>query len=346
MSLKELGVTYKKSDEILVAGLRFRGSREDIGPKLEELRQQCEAAIDGKPLAVYRFDTGKEGLDIEVCYPVTRAVETDEVKSRRLPSIEVLSILHHGTLEKRQESFEKLRGAFREHGLCGDNELREIYLETDPDDPDRNVTEIQVKVHTWSQLFAENLDRAVGSEIRGQVMQGVEALSPDSSLDERVTWIQGAIGRLDTLAGEEQKCQVLSGCAHTFAPERIAQLKVVYEKNKDVDEVLAFMSNDPDWYESPRREGNVIYVTKIPFNPEGYEQASDPNEKRQHYCHCPIAKAAMDAMSPTFCYCGAGWYTQQWEGILGQPVRIERVQSLVDGSMTCQFAIHLPLELD
>jgi predicted hydrocarbon binding protein len=50
-------------------------------------------------------------------------------------------------------------------------------------------------------------------------------------------------------------------------------------------------------------------------------------------------------MSITFCFCGAGWFRQQWEGAIGKPVRIEVVKSVLKGDDVCQFAIHLPEDL-
>jgi predicted hydrocarbon binding protein len=48
-------------------------------------------------------------------------------------------------------------------------------------------------------------------------------------------------------------------------------------------------------------------------------------------------------MSRTYCYCGAGWYQQLWDGIMGQPVRVEVLKSILQGDDRCSFAIHLPL---
>ena len=50
-------------------------------------------------------------------------------------------------------------------------------------------------------------------------------------------------------------------------------------------------------------------------------------------------------MSDTFCYCSAGWERQQWEGAIGQPVRVDVVKSLLKGDDLCEFAIHLPEDL-
>ena len=55
-----------------------------------------------------------------------------------------------------------------------------------------------------------------------------------------------------------------------------------------------------------------------------------------------MVRGHLDELSPTFCYCGTGWYRRPWEGILDQPVRVELVQSLLKGDDVCQVAIHLP----
>jgi len=53
----------------------------------------------------------------------------------------------------------------------------------------------------------------------------------------------------------------------------------------------------------------------------------------------------MDGLSPTYCYCGAGWYRQLWEGVLGRQLEIDLVKTVVRGDDVCQFAIHLPPDL-
>jgi len=46
-----------------------------------------------------------------------------------------------------------------------------------------------------------------------------------------------------------------------------------------------------------------------------------------------------------YCYCGAGWYRQQWEGVFDKPVSIEIVKSVLRGDEICRFAIHIPKDL-
>ena len=45
------------------------------------------------------------------------------------------------------------------------------------------------------------------------------------------------------------------------------------------------------------------------------------------------------------CYCRAGWYRQQFEGIFEKPIRIEIVKSVLRGDDVCRFAIHIPNNL-
>lgn len=165
-------------------------------------------------------------------------------------------------------------------------------------------------------------------------------------MDERVTWVKAAIKQLDQLASEDEKYNILSRCAHEFSQKRIATLKAIYEHTKDVDSVLQEMRKDPPWYEDPVRKGNIIYVEKVPYNKEGYEKADNDDDKKMNYCHCPlIRKYLNEGISPTYCYCGSGWYRQLWEGIVGKPVKVDIVKSLLKGDSTCQFAIYLPVDV-
>ncbi len=113
-----------------------------------------------------------------------------------------------------------------------------------------------------------------------------------------------------------------------------------------VDAVLEFMDGDPGWDERPRRQGRVIYSSKKPRDPKAYASAKGDAERRKAACFCPLVRNHLDGGMPlTFCYGGAGWYRQQWEGAVGKPVRIEIVESLLKGDDRCTFAVYLPDEL-
>ncbi len=91
----------------------------------------------------------------------------------------------------------------------------------------------------------------------------------------------------------------------------------------------------------------TIYTSKKPRDPKKHEAAKDDVERRKAYCYCPLVRDHIDqGMPANFCYCGAGWFRQQWETAIGKPVTVEIVKSVLKGDDVCQFAVHLPEDLN
>jgi effector-binding domain-containing protein len=335
-------IVHKRVEDTLVASIRFRGEHGEVAEQLETLRAVCQGAISGPEFRIYRFGTSHEpGVDIEVGFPVSEAVESGAIKSRVLEGFDAVAIVHRGPSDTMGESYGKLWRYVRAQGLPGGMFEREVILERG-ETPAGNVTEIQVPLHAWNDLLAENVERLLGAAACDEIMQGVEAVTPTAGPEPRAAWLRGAIGRLEALADDDQRLDILCRCAHVFPQERIDHLRGVYERTHDVDEVLAEMAKDPGWYAHPVRDGDVITVKKLPFDRRNYERATTEAEKRRAFCHCAMIHGYLDTFPATFCYCGAGWYRRLWEGILDRPVRVALVQSLLKGDDECEVAIHLP----
>lgn len=349
--LMDAPIQYKRLESALIASIKTRvEQRDQIPPLLEHLRLACKEAINGDALVIFHGGAVKDGFLIEAAFPVMYPVEIDDVHTRLLEAAPALSMLHHGPHQKIRETVMKIYDYLDHHAWTTSLFRREIYRVLDPSDSESNVTEVQVILHEWECLLAEGAEKVLGVEARQKLMQGVEAITPASTFDEYSAWIQGAIDRLDTLTDDsEKKCQVVSHCAHVFPQERIDHLQAIYQSGA-IDDVLHEMYTDDFWYEKPVRRGNVIYMRKNPFNPEGYQNAATPAERRKAYCHCsfvhPYLNELPAKLSPTFCYCGAGWYRRLWEGITSQPVVIEHVETLLRGHDQCTLTITLPLEID
>jgi effector-binding domain-containing protein len=355
MSWQDLGIEHKQVSQTVAAAARITiGSRRDLPTVLERLgRCIPRDSIAGPPFCNIRFVTSvKDGLEAEVGFPVRQAVETGGIATRTFPPLDVLSLLHTGPIDTLSESYGTLYRAAAEQGLISDEFAREVYPDWELAEWDR--VEVQFVLHNWNALFAANLDRVLGGEARDRVMRGLQEPGVASTLDERFRWVKGVMGRLERLAREEQTYDIVSRCAHVFPREQIEKLRAVYvdalvtsdDPLDAVDAVIAFMGEDPGWGRAPRREGRIIYSTKAPRDPQAYEDAQSDEEKRRAYCFCPIVRNRLeDGMPPTFCYCGAGWYRQQWEGATGKAVSISIVRSILKGDDECQFAIRLPEDL-
>jgi effector-binding domain-containing protein len=354
MPQEKLEVKHKRLEDTLVATRRLNvKSRNELTEALIEVKSQLsEENIAGPGFCIIRFVTSvTEGYDAELGFPVREAVEKGEVKTRTLPGMDVLSLVHRGTAEDLGRSYGNLFGYAYERGLISDEFCLEVYPDSDEEG---SGIEIQFVVHNWSDLLAENLARVLGINAIHEVMEGIDELSFESTTEERFHWVKGAIERLEGLASEEEIYDVVSSCAHVFPRGQIEKLKAVFDEVKArtgdglaaVDAVIDFMGKDPGWGERPRREGTVVYSSKKPRDPEGYEKAETDLERRKAYCFCPLVREHLDGGMPvSFCYCGAGWYRQQWEGAIGKPVRVEIVGSILKGDSLCEFAIRLPEDL-
>ncbi len=223
----------------------------------------------------------------------------------------------------------------------------------------------------WLHKFSHCLEAAAGEEVRREVMAGSEALSSQSSREEVIAWSKAAMAHLDALVPDEDKRRdIMTGCACQYPTSQLAEIRQGYEETGDVDlahqmlqeQFEAFLHDTMQlqealideivsrgWGAAGVKEGNTVIATKIPKSGYllEYLQEEDPQRRRQIYCHCPRVRDALEmgeALSPTYCYCGAGFYKGIWEEILQRPVEVEVLESVLQGSDVCTIAIHLPGE--
>ncbi|MBM4237103.1 MAG: hypothetical protein FJ151_01290 [Euryarchaeota archaeon] len=173
---------------------------------------------------------------------------------------------------------------------------------------------------------------------------------------------------MEELIDEDDRIEILTGCAHVLPESSIKPLRDLYERTHDLEELRRVWqerfveelkrrcdSLPQEWLDTVVREhwgevgvrkGDVIVVTKIPENMPGYFGARDGDERRYHYCHCSRIKAVFRMegvrISPTYCYCGGGFYKSNWERVIGKEVKLRLLKSVLGGDQVCQFAIHLP----
>jgi effector-binding domain-containing protein len=135
-------IARKQVGDVLVASVCFRGGEGGIEERAVELLQQCAGCVCGQPFALYH-NAADEGYDLEVCVPVTRAVETDEVRSRLLEGGVVLFVVHRGPPGTLGEAWEALFDHIERNNIAVDGPGREVYVER-PECSAECVTELQV----------------------------------------------------------------------------------------------------------------------------------------------------------------------------------------------------------
>ncbi len=221
---------------------------------------------------------------------------------------------------------------------------------------------------SWLSKLSSCLDKIAGEDTRKKILQGSEKLTSDSQSDEIIEWTRQAMDRLDALVDEENRIEIMTGCACEHPESDLQEIRKAYQQTKDIDLVhtmlqekfLSFLRDslklgdelvedivNRGWGLAGVRKGNTIIATKMPKsgNLEEYLKETGPKKRRALYCHCPRIREAIGSntqISPTYCYCGAGFYKGIWEYILQQPVKVELLESILQGDEVCKVAIHLP----
>jgi len=219
----------------------------------------------------------------------------------------------------------------------------------------------------WQGKLARAVEELAGAEIRMKVLAGGESLRDESPSREKADWTRGALGRLAESADLPTRQEILTRCHCAYPVEDLQDVKALYQRTGDIDQVLdalqakfeAFLREvleleeglveeviQRGWGLAGARAGNTILATKIPKSGflRDYFQTDDPLEKRRLYCHCPRVRDQVGAetpLPPEYCCCGAGFYRGIWEEILGAPVKVEVLESVLSGGDVCRIAVRI-----
>jgi len=94
------------------------------------------------------------------------------------------------------------------------------------------------------------------------------------------------------------------------------------------------------------RQGDKVYVTKIPYAPEQFLKEKDPALRKYYACHCQLVRTALRDGKPkipaTLCYCSAGYQKLHFDAIFEGPVEVELLETLLKGDARCRFAVRIP----
>jgi hypothetical protein len=187
-----------------------------------------------------------------------------------------------------------------------------------------------------TQKFMENLEAELNQEECKEVLlSGPHAGPKKEYLSERKEFLESEC--VDDFLRKRHR-EYLNELDQLMKNEK---LYFTQEINEDV---IDYVRNTPTC-QNGVRQGNIIYVTKIPYMAKKYFREKDPKLKRYYYCHCPWVREAIKSdikISSDFCYCSAGYEKRPWDVIFNQPVKADVLETVLKGDLVCKFAIHIP----
>jgi hypothetical protein len=225
--------------------------------------------------------------------------------------------------------------------------------------------------------LSKNLKQKVGEGKWREIFGDIKLPAPVTHPRDKPKITKKVMERLEAKLDKEKCREVLSSNLHFVPDEAFMPFKKAFQESKNIDdflhnrhkeyvEELAEHAKEKTLYYTQEvddevveyvrrtptcqvgvRDGDVIYVTKIPYMAKKYLHGNNEKMKRYYACHCPWVREAIKSgteISPEFCYCSAGFEKRLWDVIFDCPVKADVLQTVLKGDLVCRFAIHIPRE--
>ena len=224
------------------------------------------------------------------------------------------------------------------------------------------------------KLF-ETTKQTIGESRRDKIFEGINLPPLGTDPKDKPRIAKRIMERLEATLNEETLKEIMSSGLDVGLKEWYLPMKAKFLKSKNIDdylkkkhreaveslekhlkeksmfyaqeineEVIEYVRSNPEIMGGVR-EGNIIYETKIPYLTKNYLHEKDETMKRYYACHCGWVREAIKSglkVSPNFCYCSAGYHKRPWDIIFDQPVKADVLETVLNGSLVCRFAIHIP----
>ena len=155
--MRTIDVVVKVTEPVRVAettGVAAGYGHDNINPVFEERlpvvwRRVVESGIEpGTCVAHYDWPDDSGHVVVHLGFDIgdQSLTENDDVRVVELPAVEVASAIHRGPLVDITDTFEAVVRWIETSGYRIADRSRELYLEWDPEDPAKRVTELQLPI--------------------------------------------------------------------------------------------------------------------------------------------------------------------------------------------------------
>ena len=237
------------------------------------------------------------------------------------------------------------------------------------------VIDISESYNAMDTLFSRLADY-YGEGLRDEIFQDMIIPALGVNPEKKPNFTKKILNKIEQKCGEEKVISLLSPCLHGRPPEDIESDKkylmdygiddFLLKKRQDLierlnlhkeedtlefaqpidEEVISFVMANPK-LGTGIRDGNIIYLSKLPYQIKKFLNENDEKIKRFYLCYCPWVRGAIkngtsNEIPKYFCQCSAGWYKLYWDQIFEQSIKVEPIKTALDGSLECTFAVYLP----
>lgn len=188
-----------------------------------------------------------------------------------------------------------------------------------------------------TEAFVVALERELGRERAGRVLCCNVHGIPASAYEGELAVLE-RLGSIDLWLADYHRRLV-----ETL--ERHAADGTLWYEQRITPAVVDFVRSDPE-IQSGVRQGDTIFVKKIPYDPDRFIRSNDALERRRLACHCPLAASSITesgaGVPPAWCACSAGYEKFKFDVAFGEETEARVVSSVLAGDPRCRFAVKIP----
>ena len=221
----------------------------------------------------------------------------------------------------------------------------------------------------------KRIEMFAGGQKAQEVMQGYKMPPLGTAVEDIPEYTKELIKRLKANLEPAMYQKILAGNNHDIPKESMKLEKEFYENSASIDAYLKerhqrkvealqkYCDSNTVWFEqiitqdvvdfvvgnqevlSAKREGNKLYVTKIPYDIVHYLKETDKKKRNYYACHCTFARESImsdeENVDSQWCYCSAGFAKFPFEVIFDRELDIKLLKSALDYDDICRFEIDL-----
>jgi predicted hydrocarbon binding protein len=176
----------------------------------------------------------------------------------------------------------------------------------------------------WNgERFKKSLKAYASDEKVSKLMESCDAEPQSANPAKKAAYVKCVMDNFDKQFSQDVRAKVMEECGRKcISASTLKKAKKISENSKSLEELVEELNKNHVGGGHLKLEGNKIHAS--------YDR-----------CYCGSVKRTKEKFSPTYCNCSRGWYLELFELALGKPVKVDMLESVVQGAKTCRFIIHI-----
>ncbi len=179
----------------------------------------------------------------------------------------------------------------------------------------------EVRMPFQPQRFERAVLAVTGQPLSAILESRCSAYAAAKTPPQKAQCVRELMAALDAEMDAETGQEVMARCA-CIGPGVIDRALAIQQEASDLDDLLVQLNAVHIGGGQLRLEDDTIHAT--------YE-----------HCYCGSVNRTRTPIPGPYCACSCGWYARLFEALLGRPVEVELLSSIIQGDPQCRFAIRI-----